>query len=67
MDDFSQEELQKILSLKAEPVPETGSEPRFRRFASLYTKEMSASPECKLTQDEVDRVLSGSGTRSPGA
>jgi hypothetical protein len=60
VDNFSQEELQKILSLKTQPVLETGPDPRFRRFAGLYTKEISASPECKLTQDEVDRVFSGS-------
>ncbi|MDR0998540.1 MAG: hypothetical protein LBL70_05685 [Treponema sp.] len=66
MDNLSQSELKKILSLKTKPDRQAGSgasgpDPRFRRFAGLYSKDIAADPACSLTQDEVDRALAGSG------
>jgi hypothetical protein len=65
MDEVSQDELKKILSRKTEPDQQApaavGSDPRFRRFAGIYSKDIVSDPECSLTQDEVDRAFAGFG------
>lgn len=66
MNSLSQNEVKNILSLRTKPDRQAGSvaagsDPRFRRFAGLYNKEIAADPACSLTQDEVDRAFSGDG------
>jgi hypothetical protein len=66
MDNLSQDELKNILSLKTKPDQQAssvaaGSDPRFRRFAGIYSKDIATDPTYSLTQDEVDRAFSGLG------
>jgi hypothetical protein len=63
MDKVSQDELKKILPRKAGPERQApvaaGSNPRFRRFAGIYSKDTAADPAYSLTQEEVDRAFAG--------
>jgi hypothetical protein len=75
MNNVSQDELNKLLSLETRPNPKAGSAaagsegsaPRFRRFAGLYSKNIAADSGCNLTQEEVDQALAGAIPPETGA
>jgi hypothetical protein len=65
MDNLSQGDLDKLSSLETKPNPRAASmaagfDSRFRRFAGLYSKSISADSGCNLTQEEVDKAFAGS-------